>query len=356
MKDTHFNVLHICDYAAYYRGNFIDSLESLEKHHSNTKNFYLFPERAANYSQEWISELNQNQKVAYIQKPTFFGNVFLLMRILRKHKINRIVRHFSDIRIDFVIKLLFKGKRVVRFFHCGCESSNSALKEKVRRFIWRKNKLVGVSDAVAKDIKETYPHFDVYSINNAINFERLNRVDEFKKARGTALLAFGWDYTIKGTDLALEAANIVRKKHDITLQIVGGKGEGKIKTYIKEHFGEDTDWIRLLPTTNNIGTYYKNNDIFLSPSRSEAFGYANIEAAYCKNSVVMSRVGGQKDLKIEGAYWMESNNVQDLANKIEQALHELVLPEKKEQKERVKKDVERTYSLEEWSNKLTALF
>jgi len=41
MKNISFNVLHVCDYAAYYRGNFIDSLESVEKYHSNVKNIYF---------------------------------------------------------------------------------------------------------------------------------------------------------------------------------------------------------------------------------------------------------------------------------------------------------------------------
>ena len=355
MKNMYFNVLHVCNYAAYYRGNFIDSIESLERYHSNVNNFYLFPARAGDSAKKWISKLNQKQEVAYIQKPTFWGNVFLLMRIIRKHKINRIVRHFSDLNIDIVIKFLFGGKRVVRFFHCGCEPSSSTLKHKIKEFIWKNNKLVGVSDAVAQDLKTMYPSFDVYSIVNAINFERLNQTDEFEKACGTSLLALGWDYSIKGTDLALKAANLVRKKYDITLQIVGGKSENTIKTYTKELLGEDTDWIRFLPTTNNIGTYYHNNDIFLSPSRLEAFGYANVEAAYCKNSVVLSRVGGQKDIKIDGAYWVEPDNVEDLANKIEQALLELGSSEKIAQKERVKAEVEQTYSLKEWSNKLFAL-
>lgn len=111
-----------------------------------------------------------------------------------------------------------------------------------------------------------------------------------------------------------------------------------------------------MPQTNNIGTYYAANDIFLSPSRQEAFGYANIEAAYCKNSIVLSRVDGQGQLKIEGAYWVEPDDLEDLTQKLEQAVLELNLPEKIIQRENVKKQVEQTYSLRAWSDKVVDLF
>ena len=99
-----FRVLHICDYAASYRGNFIDSLESLETYHDDVENFYLFPLRAQKTrAKEWIDNLNQNGVKAYIQKDNIFKNFALLSQIIKKHKINRIVRHFADPKIDILI-------------------------------------------------------------------------------------------------------------------------------------------------------------------------------------------------------------------------------------------------------------
>lgn len=122
MMEVHmktFRVLHICDYAALYRGNFIDSLESLQVYHDNVENFYLFPFRAkGTAAQEWIEDLNNDHKRAHLQESSFIQNFILLSQILKNHKINRIVRHFSDAKIDILIKLLFKGKHVVRFLVC----------------------------------------------------------------------------------------------------------------------------------------------------------------------------------------------------------------------------------------------
>jgi glycosyltransferase involved in cell wall biosynthesis len=120
--------------------------------------------------------------------------------------------------------------------------------------------------------------------------------------------------------------------------------------------GENVDWIRYLPPTNNIGTYYRANDIFLSPSRQEAFGYANIEAVYCGNSIVLSKVDGQAELDIAGAYWFESENIEEFTKKLELAIVELHSAEKIHQKEITKNHIKHVYSLKEWSKKLVDLF
>lgn len=350
------NVLHICDYAAAYRGNFIDSLEALEKHRGNIKNFYLFPARARQApAEEWIKELNSDNEVAYLQERNLLKNIRLFLKIIRTHKIDRIVRHFTDFKIDIIIKAFFDGRKVVRFFHCDCTRSANPFKHRLKEFVWKRNRLVGVSDAIANKIRAVHPSFEVHAIVNAIRFDRLDKVDEFRRESCVALLMMGWDYERKGVDLAVRAVHTLRKKHDVILQIIGGRNEDKIKELAKNILGEEADWIRYLPPTNNVGTYYRASDIFLSPSRQEAFGYANIEAAYCKNSIVLSRVDGQGQLNIEGAYWVEPNNAEQLAQQLETAIIELKLPEKIKQKERVSEQVKQAYSLEEWADKLAAV-
>ena len=72
-----FRVLHICDYSAHYRGNFIDSLESIETYHDNVENFYLFPFRSkGTAAQKWIEELNHTHTKAYIQEKNIIKNFF----------------------------------------------------------------------------------------------------------------------------------------------------------------------------------------------------------------------------------------------------------------------------------------
>lgn len=352
-----FRVLHICDFSADYRGNFIDSLESIETYHDDVENFYLFPFRAKHTAaQGWIDELNSNRQRAYIQEKNMIQNFVLLAKILKKHNINRIVRHFSDKKIDILIKLLFNGKQVIRFFHCDCPTNKSFIKSKVSEFVWRGNKLVGVSNAVTGHIRQAHPSFDAFTIVNAIQFNRLDQQEDFEKSEGIPLMMMGWDHTIKGVDLAIKAIRPLQKKYNLTLQIVSGMNENNIKKLARDILGEDVDWIRYLPSTNKIGTYYRSSDIFLSPSRKEAFGYSNIEAVYCGACIVLSKVGGQAELHIPGAYWFDSENIEEFSKKLESAILEFNLPEKIAQRELAKEEVQHTYSLEEWTNRLVNLF
>lgn len=352
-----FRVLHVCDYAAYYRGNFIDSLESIDAYNDQVETFYLFPFRAKGTpAEEWIEALNRNGTRAYFQESNILKTFFTLAKILRKHKINRIVRHFSDSKIDILIKLLFKGEHVVRFFHSYCPVQKNPIKRTLTEFVWHNNKLVGVSDAIANEIRLAHPTFSAHSIVNAIHFDRLDQTEAIDKPDGISLLIMGWDYMRKGVDLAIKATQPLQQKYNITLQIIGGKNEDNIRSLAYDILGEHADWIRFLPLTNNVGTYYRANDIFLSPSRQEAFGYANIEAVYCENSIVLTRVDGQAELKIDGAYWFESENIEEFTQKLEAAILELRTSKKIIQKKRAREQAMHTYSLEVWSKKLVGLF
>lgn len=348
-------ILHICAFAAKYPGNFIALLKSLETYHSDIKNIYLFPASAKNTETEtWITEMNMQEEIAYIQEESFLKKAVQFRKIIKKHKVDCVFRHFSDIRIDAVLKLFYNSKKVVRFFRGGYQK-NSQLKHNARKFLWKHNKMVGVSNATAKEVQQAFPGFRVTSVVNAVFFERLEKKDTMEKPEGICLLMMGRDIKIKGVDLAIKAVWSLQKKYDLTLQIVALDNEENVKNLARQIVGEDPAWIRYLPSTNNIGTYYAANDIFLSPSRREAFGFANVEATYCKNSVVLSKTDGQGELQIEGAYWFENGNLEEFKKQLELAILELKTPEKIAQRELAKEQVQKTYSLQQWSNKIADL-
>lgn len=346
-------VLHVCDYAANYRGNFIESLESLETYHSNVRNVYLFPARAKNTNaRTWIAQMNTTDQVAYIQEESFIKNILLFRNIIKTHKVDRIVRHFSDLHIDIIIKILFNPKKVVRFFHCGYRPVPGSLKARIRRFLWKHNRLVGVSVAMADEVKRALPDFEVIPIVNAIEFDRLDVIEPFEKPDKTTMLIMGWDKERKGVDLAALACERLQSKYDLELMIVGGSKETEVKDYVRKTLGKTVDWVRFLPPTNNIGTYYNATDIFLSPSRQEAFGYAVVEAAYRKCSVVLTKVDGQGQIQLDGAYWFESEDLDGFVEQLEKAILERNTPQRIAQREEVCKQAVERYSLKTWSNKL----
>ncbi len=348
--------LHICDYAAPYKGNFINSIESLETI-SNVQNIYLFPNRAKfNNAIEWINSLNENGNVAYIQEKNILKNIILLKRILKMHRVTHIFRHFYDIKIDAILKVIMHKKPVIRFCHgIYADENATGIMHKVRSFLWKKDFFIGVSQAATDSHRKSFKKLNIHTVDNAIFFDRLNIKNDFQKQNKVSLMCMGYNIKTKGVDIALEMAKKLNEKYDFVLNIVVASNKEKMLEYLKSFFEVIPDWINVLPPVENIATYFKTNDIFLSPSRSEAFGYAVVEAAYCKNSIVASKTGGQGQLKIDGVYWFESENVDDFYKKTEKALQELNSPEKKLQKENAAKAIQNTYSLEQWRNSIVNL-
>lgn len=346
-------LLHICDYAAPYKGNFINSLQYLEKN-GEVKNIYIFPNRAKNNSAyEWIKSLNDTETVAYIQEENWMKNLLLIKKIIEKHSVDYVFRHFYDIKIDLILKVLFRSKKIIRFFHCMYDNNSlNKIKHFSRKVIWKNNILVGVSKATSRTLKQAFNNFSVKTVENAIDFTRLNVVNASEKKNKISLMVMGYNIKVKGVDIALKVVDRLRKEYDLLLRIVAPSNEKHLVSFINDIYGGMPEWVELLPPTNNIATYYNNTDIFLSPSRTEAFGYAVVEAAYCKNSIVASDVEGQGELEINGVYWFKSEDIDDFSLKLELAIQQLHSSEKTSQKEKVFEDVQNLYSLERWKKEI----
>jgi glycosyltransferase involved in cell wall biosynthesis len=83
-----------------------------------------------------------------------------------------------------------------------------------------------------------------------------------------------------------------------------------------------------LPATASVAPIMRSIDIFVLPSRSEAFSNALLEAMACGCCVVGSRVGGTPELigeKEERGLLFESGNVDDLAAKLARLLADFEL-------------------------------
>lgn len=347
-------LLHICNYAAPYPGNFINSLQSLEKY-EQIKNVYLFPPQAnESRAKVWIDELNRDGTCAYIQESSRWKTYLLLKKIMKQHNVDKVVMHFSNLRIDCIVKFAVNKKKIIRFFHNPYRPRKKSV-HLFRNFLWNGNTFVGVSNFVAERLRETFPNQYVCPVVNAIDFARLNQTEDFERNGKIVATIMGWDQRRKGLDLALSAIDKLRPRYDIILQIVAAANGESMNQFIFDSLGKSVDWAFVLPPRNDVATYFSGTDIFLSPSRDEAFGYAVVEDAYCEKSIVASRVDGQAELEIDGVYWFENENVDEMCSQIEKSIIELNAPEKIAQRAKVKEDIQHTYSLEKWSRKVADL-
>ena len=102
----------------------------------------------------------------------------------------------------------------------------------------------------------------------------------------------------------------------------------------------------------NVQYIYNNTQIFLGPARSEAFGYAVAETAYCGCTVIASDIPGQNTMKdIPGIIWIPKENVTAL----EQAVI-VALEDNNSDKTKTRRYIEKHYSLEEWALNILKIY
>jgi glycosyltransferase involved in cell wall biosynthesis len=94
---------------------------------------------------------------------------------------------------------------------------------------------------------------------------------------------------------------------------------------------------------------YDSVDLFISPSRKEAFGYAVVEAAYSKCQVLASNVPGQNTMMdIPGIYWVDLKDSESLKKAIEEAIIKKETNKIDEIREEQKKYVVKNYNIDKW--------
>src|ERR1035437_8005698 len=118
-------ILHIMDFAAPYKGNFISSIQSLGKRINQDKGrlIYLLPLSAK--ALDWVKELKEGGESVYFINNSFFSkrikyrNIILLKEIIKKEQVNIIHTHFLAYNYTlFLIKIFFAGNiDIIGHFH-----------------------------------------------------------------------------------------------------------------------------------------------------------------------------------------------------------------------------------------------
>ncbi len=351
-------VLHICDYAAAYKGGFINALEFLRKdiEKDGIKQIYLFPERAnRTNAKKWIEELRCDGAIVYVQSRSFIKNIFLLRQIIKKHNVKKIFRHFNDLKIDVIERVFCSSTPVVRFFQCTYNASGFS--HRLRTLIYKKDVIVGVSKFVTDNALKAFPGRDIKTLPHALSFDRLNDVDSFPKQNKISCLAVGYNIKVKGVDLTFDAFRRVREKRDVLLYVVVASHQEEFQAEIEKSFGNKPDWLTVLPPTEKIGTYYHNTDVILSPSRSEgALPFVVFEAMCCGSVAVVSDIPQQKTDKVScGIRYFKSEDVDDYVRVLSATLDEVNTPELKNEMHEAAEEIKRNYSMQTWSDSFKKL-
>lgn len=355
------NVMQLCNYAAPYGGNFVESLLSIPRN-SSYKNVYVFPFSAQSAEcREWIETLKRQKAPVYFIQGSLLKNWFYLRQICQQHKVTLIHAHFYGLKDFFLLKLFSSIYSIPLVIHLHNHLMKKGIRKLITHLGLHKGIIVACSGSVAKSLKEQFPCCHVYDVTNAINFKRLDffkpttRINE--PAEVFKVCMFGHPFLRKGVDLALDAVkNIYQQRKKIKLYIIFSVEAEKNQQNILNYLQADTlpNWVELLPPINAIADYLCQMDCFISPSREEGFCYAIPEAAYCNCQVIASDEPGQRSHKgMPHLTFFEYANAKALQNALLSAMQNHL--SKQAIKER-KKFLLEHYDISAWGRKVSAVY
>lgn len=145
-----------------------------------------------------------------------------------------------------------------------------------------------------------------------------------KRSEGNShrFLAVGrFSHHHKGFDLLIEAFHLfAQHDSDWKLDIVGeGVEEELYRSLIQKYHLEDRVFIH--PFTNNIQEYYSKAQVYVLSSRWEGFGLVLIEAMAHGLPIISSDLPTSKEIMGDFALYFKNGNIEELAQRLEDATH-----------------------------------
>lgn len=365
-------ILHLTDYGAPYAGNFIASLNALERllRERGDRMVYVLPARVG--ERAWAQEMTKTHDVRFLRKGGFFAYYRQVRRLLIETNADILHEHFIHFseKIAACLAILTCGHRVKTVLHLHNHITlprNPLLRLPHRIYFSTVSRFVCCSESVAAHlIADGVPKERVRVAENAIAFERLEHYDpDARKALGiperTKLaLIFGYDYLGKGVDLAVEATRLLREREGFpaTLAIALSSRLEEVRARICTQLGlpDVPDWILLLPPREDVASYYRMADVFVSPSRQEGFCYALVEAAYCHTPVLASAIDAQKDLALPQGTFVPPLDASALCSALYRVLSEEHSPARAQMLSHAAERVRQTYALSRWAERVCAAY
>lgn len=313
-------VLIVANMAATFGGNFIESMLIMQNRNSGGVE-YLLPEEAKD--RDWISRLS----VVHYTDWTYGSLRKVWKKINAANNIDVVHFHFISGWNALHCRMAFRGSaRLIWHLHMHIVPPSgklAVLKKAFYHIVYSNSYKIGVSKSVADEIK-IYSDSNICVIHNALDFKRLMQYEKENYIREKAAgkincMVMGNHYERKGVDVAfLSVYNLWQQGYDIMLYIAMNdifvpKAERFLKSLLLLNHVDITQFVKFIPARNDIATYYKKIDVFLSPSRSDTWTWAIDEAAYCGCMVIASNVPGQNENNVPGFEWIGNPNIEDVS-------------------------------------------
>lgn len=214
----------------------------------------------------------------------------------------------------------------------GIEKGNRFRKE-AESVIKKAKKIIAVSNENKRLIIKNYPEakpeiiyagYDpkVFNIREYDKEEILNKNNISYSGQKIILFAGRLSY-LKGVDILLKASKQYEKEDVITVIAGNGALRKELKDLAKQLDVKNVYFVGH-KSQNKLRELYNIADVFVMPSRMEAFGLVAIEAIACGTPVICSNSGGMKEyINSKIGKIVENENVDELARTIKTTLKDL---------------------------------
>lgn len=350
-------VLELCDFCSNYGSNFIPSISFLEKKLKacGYETYFIFS--AKNPSPqffEWEKDFEIGRNVEIFDFSDY-GIVKKTVDFIIENKIGIVHAHF--IASFYLSEIKRKCPKNVMFFEqihsvpYNGKKSFKAIAKHFRNIFLLSHKItkICISKSMEPMTKFIYPFCKTCVCNNAIDLSRLKRkntseYDEFN------VLLFGYNYYVKGVDLAIEAVSEIYKTIPVHLDIVFSDNFEENKKIIINKYGKVPDFVSLLRPVSNVSDLYERHKVFLNASRSEGMSYAIIEAYYSGCLCVVSDVPATVETGLPNVIYFKSCSADSLARSLKEAYEE------KDSYYNSCGFVEENLTLDSWAKRMLSIF
>lgn len=331
-------VYFVVDTVSNYSGNLIESLKRVKEVLKTKKIESVFVLPTITQQREWTKDID----AIYVDF-TYTG----LYKFAKSVK-EEAIFHLNFIDNKKVMALRLGANNNIKYvYHMHMRMdydtyTRITLKNILKRIflpvLYKDFILVSSSPTVYKDLTNEFPHGIVKNITNAIVLDRLETNKNTYKRKKQALM-MGTLFEIKGVDLAASVWKDNKEISDsITLKIITHHIDEA-----KQKVGGEIDGVTYEYPRDDVKSLYYESELFLSPSRSEAFCYSIVEAAYCGCKVIATDIPGQDTLKdIPGIVWIEKDNKEQLSQAIIDSINKEI-----DYKE-IKQYIKNHYSVDKW--------